>query len=37
MKGTGSGDLFVEILVAMPKKLNKKQKQLVESLAAEGL
>lgn len=37
MKGSGSGDLFVEIHVTMPKKLNKKQKQLVESLAEEGL
>jgi len=37
MKGSGSGDLFVEIHVIMPKKLNKKQKQLVESLAEEGL
>jgi len=37
MKGGGSGDLYVEIHVIMPKKLNKKQKQLIESLAKEGL
>ncbi len=37
MKGNGCGDLFVEIHLTMPKKLNKKQKQLVESLAEEGL
>jgi curved DNA-binding protein len=37
MKGSGSGDLFVEIQVDMPKKLTKKQKELVEALAKEGL
>lgn len=37
MKGPGAGDLYVEILVAMPKKLTKKQKELVEALAEEGL
>jgi curved DNA-binding protein len=37
MKGGGCGDLYVEIVVSMPKKLNKKQKELVENLAAEGL
>lgn len=37
MKGGGTGDLYVEIFVIMPKKLNKKQKQLIESLAKEGL
>ncbi len=37
MKGGGSGDMYVEVLVAMPKKLNKKQKALVENLVAEGL
>jgi curved DNA-binding protein len=37
MKGSGTGDLYVEINVKMPKKLNKKQKQLIESLAKEGL
>lgn len=37
MKGGGTGDLYVEIHVTMPKKLNKKQKQLIEKLAGEGL
>ncbi len=37
MKGTGAGDLYVEIHVMMPKKLSKKQKQLVEDLAKEGV
>jgi curved DNA-binding protein len=37
IKGGGIGDLYVEIFVTMPKKLNKKQKQLVENLAKEGL
>jgi len=37
MKGGGTGDLYVEIHVTMPKKLNKKQKQLIESLAEEGV
>jgi curved DNA-binding protein len=37
IKGGGTGDLYVEINVTMPKKLNKKQKQLIENLAKEGL
>jgi len=37
MKGGGAGDLYVELYVIMPKKLNKKQKQLIEKLAKEGL
>ncbi len=37
IKGGGIGDLYVEIFVTMPKKLSKKQKQLVENLAKEGL
>jgi len=37
MKGDGAGDLYVEIQIAMPKKLTKKQKELVEALAGEGL
>ncbi|RLG28171.1 J domain-containing protein [Methanosarcinales archaeon] len=37
MKGGGSGDLYVEVHVAMPKTLNKKQKQLIEKLVKEGL
>ena len=37
MQGGGRGDLFVVINVAMPKKLSKKQKELVEKLAEAGL
>jgi curved DNA-binding protein len=37
MKGGGTGDLYVEIYVSMPTKLNKKQKHLIESLSKEGL
>jgi curved DNA-binding protein len=37
MKGGGSGDLFVEVLVQMPKKLSDKQKQLIEKLAETGI
>ncbi|MCP4668115.1 MAG: J domain-containing protein, partial [Deltaproteobacteria bacterium] len=37
MKGRGRGDAYAEITVQIPKKLNKKQKPLVTSLAEEGL
>jgi len=37
MKGHGRGDAYAEITVQIPKKLNKKQKPLVKSLAEEGL
>ncbi len=37
MKGGGFGDLYVEIHVAVPDKLNKKQKQLIQELAETGL
>ncbi|RJP96117.1 MAG: J domain-containing protein [Desulfobacteraceae bacterium] len=37
MKGSGSGNLYVEIHVEMPVHLDKKQKQLIESLAETGL
>ncbi len=37
MKGTGSGDLYVEVLVHMPKRLSDKQKQLIEKLAETGI
>lgn len=36
-RGTGKGDEFVRISVAVPKKLTKKQKKLIESLSEEGL
>jgi curved DNA-binding protein len=32
-----TGDLFVTILVNLPKKLTSKQREIVEQLAAEGL
>ncbi|MBF0487434.1 MAG: DnaJ domain-containing protein [Nitrospirae bacterium] len=31
-KGTGYGDLYVEVLVAVPTKLTQKQKELIDSL-----
>jgi len=37
MKGGGSGDLFVEVLVQTPKRLSEKQKQLIEKLAETGI
>ena len=37
MKGGGSGDLYVEILVRMPKKLTAEQRRLVEKLAETGI
>lgn len=37
MKGGGRGDLYVVVNIAMPKKLTKKQKELVEKLAETGL
>ena len=37
MKGSGAGDLYVEILVEMPANLTKKQKQIIESLAETDL
>jgi curved DNA-binding protein len=36
-KGTGKGNAYVEITIAVPNKLNKEQKSLVESLKEEGL
>ena len=36
-KGTGRGDLFVKIEIQVPQKLSKRQKQLLEELAQEGL
>ncbi len=37
MKGNGRGDVYAEITIQIPKKLDKKQKPLVKSLAEEGL
>ena len=37
MKGSSRGDLYVNILVEMPKKLSKEQKKLIDELAATGL
>jgi curved DNA-binding protein len=37
MKGGGKGDLYVKVIVKIPKRLTGKQKDLVEQLAGEGL
>ncbi len=37
MRGGGKGDLYVVVNVKMPAKLDKKQKELVKSLAETGL
>ncbi len=37
LSGYGKGDLYVIIDVVVPKKLNKKQKQLLEDLKKEGI
>jgi curved DNA-binding protein len=37
MNGKGRGDAYARISVAVPKKLNKKQKALIKDLAKEGL
>jgi curved DNA-binding protein len=37
MKGGGSGDLYVEIQVRIPKKLTAEQRRLVENLAETGI
>ena len=37
MKGNGCGDLFVVINITMPKKLTKKQKELIQQLEKTGL
>ena len=36
-KGSGRGDLYVKLNVMVPKKLTKRQKELLEQLASEGL
>jgi curved DNA-binding protein len=37
MQGEGRGDLFVVILVQMPKKLTAEQRKLIDQLAATGM
>ena len=37
MKAKGQGDLYVHILVKIPKKLTKEQKSLIEKLAQTGM
>lgn len=37
MNGNGRGDAYVKVTIAIPKKLNKKQKALVKELAEAGL
>ena len=37
MKGNGCGDLFVVINIIIPRKLNKKQKELIKELEKTGL
>jgi DnaJ-class molecular chaperone len=37
MGGKGRGDAYAEIQISIPKKLNDKQKSLVETLRDEGL
>lgn len=36
-KGSGQGDLYVKVSLAVPKKLSSRQKELLEELSAEGL
>jgi len=37
MKGNGRGNAYVDVTIGIPKRLNKKQKELVKMLAGEGL
>jgi curved DNA-binding protein len=37
MHGSGRGDLYVKILIAMPKQLTEEQRELIEKLAETGL
>jgi len=36
-KGSGRGDLYVKVKVQVPKRLSKRQRELIEELAKEGL
>jgi DnaJ-class molecular chaperone len=36
-QGKGRGDLYVRVMVEIPKKLDKKQRSVFEELAREGL
>jgi len=36
-KGTGRGNLYVQLIIKTPKKLTKKQRELLEKLKEEGL
>ena len=35
--GFGRGNMYVQVEIAVPKKLNKKQKEILEHLRKEGL
>ncbi len=37
MKGSGRGDAFVEVRIEVPKKLTKRQQELIEQLSKQGL
>jgi len=37
LEGSGKGDLYVKLTIETPRTLTKKQRELVEKLAAEGL
>ena len=37
MRGKGTGDLFINIYIKMPKQLTEEQKELIEKLAQAGL
>ena len=37
MKGGGKGNLYVKVMVRVPKSLNNRQRELIEQLAGEGL
>ena len=37
MNGKGRGDTYVQVTIKVPKKINKKQRDLVQELAETGL